>query len=98
MSTYAQYLDEDRRLTILTLLAEAAGYQANQYLLQSALDGFGHVVSQDRLRSDLSWLAEQGLLTVSATAGVQIAQLSARGLDVAQGRAVHPGVKRPRPA
>ena len=97
MSTYAQHIEEDRRLTILILLQEAAGYEANQFLLQSALDGFGHIVSMDRLRSDLAWLAEQGLVVVEATGGVPIAKLTARGLDVAQGRAIHPGVKRPRP-
>lgn len=98
MSTYAQHIEEDRRLTILLLLKEAAGYEANQFLLQSALDGFGHVVSMDRLRADLAWLAEQGLVSVTCIATVEIAKLTGRGLDVAQGRAAHPGVKRPRPA
>lgn len=97
MNTFTQHLEEDRRLTILVLLVDAAGYQANQFLLQSALDSLGHAVSMDRLRADLAWLAEQGLVTVGATAAVEIATLTARGLDVAQGRAVHPGVKRPRP-
>lgn len=97
MTTYLKVLEEDRRLTILLLLAEAADYKANQFLLLSALDTFGHNVSMDRLRADLAWLEEQGLLTNSATAGVQIPQLTARGLDVAQGRTTHPGVKRPRP-
>lgn len=97
MTTFTQHLEEDRRLTILLLLAEAANYQANQFLIQSALDGFGHAVSMDRLRADLAWLAEQGLVEVAATAGVEIAKLSSRGLDVAQGRTHHPGVKRPRP-
>ena len=97
MTTFTQHLEEDRRLTILLLLAEASDYKANQFLLQSALDGFGHTVSMDRLRADLAWLAEQGLLNVVPTAGVEIAQLSSRGLDVAQDRVHHPGVKRPRP-
>lgn len=97
MTSFSQALEEDRRLTILILLAGAAGYEANQFLLQSALDGFGHMVSQDRLRADLAWLAEQGLVSVDSPGGVQIAKLTGRGLDVAQGRANHPGVKRPRP-
>lgn len=97
MSTYAQLLEEDRRLTILLLLAESADYRANQFLIQAMLDGFGHSVSLDRLRADFAWLAEQGLLEMSAAGEVQVAQLTARGLDVAQGRVVHPGVKRPRP-
>lgn len=94
---YADALTEDRRLVALRLLAESGGYRANEYLMQSALSGFGHDVSADRLRADLAWLAEQGLIDVELAGTVQIAKLTQRGLDVAQGRALHPGVKRPGP-
>jgi hypothetical protein len=97
MNTYQKLLEEDRRLTVLLLLAESPDYKANQFLLQSALDGFGHTVSMDRLRADFAWLAEQGLVTDHETADVHVPQLTDRGLDVAQGRVTHPGVKRPRP-
>lgn len=95
--SYARLLEEDRRLSILRLLAESNEYKANEYLLQSALDGVGHAVSSDRLRADLAWLAEAGLAELELVAGVQVPKLTHRGLDVAQGRVVHPGVKRPRP-
>lgn len=98
MNSYTKLLDEDRRLTILQLLAESSGYKANQYLVQSALDTFGHEVSMDRVKGDFAWLAEQGLVIVGELGDVQIPQLTARGLDVSQGRATHPGVKRPRPS
>lgn len=94
---YARLVEEDRRLSILRLLAESNEYKANEFLLQSALDGVGHAVSGDRLRADLAWLAEQGLVGVETVAEVRVPKLSARGLDVAQGRVTHPGVKRPRP-
>ncbi len=97
MTTYAEIVEQDRRLTLLLLLAESPDYRANHFLLQSALDGFGHSVSMDRLKTDLAWLQEQGLVTIAETASVQVPQLTDRGLDVAQGRVVHPGVKRPRP-
>jgi hypothetical protein len=97
MNTFTKIVDEDRRLTILLLLSESPDYKANHFLLQTALDGFGHTVSVDRLKSDLAWLAEQGLVVQHDTAGVQVPQLTDRGLDVAQGRVVVPGVKRPRP-
>jgi len=95
--SYAKLLEEDRRLSILRLLAESNDYKANEYLLQSALDGVGHAVSGDRLRADLAWLAEQGLVELGTVADVKVPKLTQRGLDVAQGRASHPGVKRPRP-
>lgn len=95
--SYARLLEEDRRLSIVRLLAESNDYKANEYLLQSALDGVGHAVSGDRLRADLAWLAEHGLVELGAVAGVSVPKLTQRGLDVAQGRSTHPGVKRPRP-
>jgi hypothetical protein len=54
-------------------------------------------VSLDRLKADIAWLAEQSLVQVMETAGVQVPQLTDRGLDVAEGRVTHPGIKRPRP-
>ncbi|MBA2411074.1 MAG: ArsR family transcriptional regulator [Gammaproteobacteria bacterium] len=96
--SYAEQLAADRRLTILKLLADSAGYSANEYLLQSALEGFGHAVGQDLLRTELAWLAEQSLVAVLDVAQVNIAKLTARGGDVAAGRISVPGVKRPGPA
>lgn len=94
---YDDFLTEDRRLTILKLLAESNGYELNEYTLQSALDQFGHAVSGDRLRADLAWLAEQDLLRITTPGDIQVARATARGLDVAAGRAHVPGVKKPRP-
>lgn len=94
---YLKLLEEDRRLTILLLLVESPDYKANQFLIQEALDGFGHTVSMDRIKADFAWLAEQGLIELAELGGIQVPKLTDRGLDVAQGRARHPGVKRPRP-
>lgn len=96
MNDFANHLTEDRRLVILRVLMESAGYTANEYLLHSMAERLGHVVSADRIRTDLTWLQEQDLLTTDEVAGVLIAKLAARGEDVARGRAVVPGVKRPR--
>ena len=97
MSGFDDYLAEDRRLTILKLLAESNGYALNEFLLQSALEQFGHSVSTDRLHADLAWLAEQSLVRIATPQDVQVAHILARGLDVASGRTTVPGVKRPRP-
>jgi hypothetical protein len=97
MSDYSTLLTADRRLVILRLLGESGGYTANEYLIQAALDGFGHNIGRDLLHTELAWLAEQGLLSVAEVGGVQVATLSARGSDVAEGRALVPGVKRPEP-
>lgn len=95
--SFADLQTADRRLVILRVLAEAPGYAANQYVLGSALRAYGHDVSQDRLQADLYWLAEQTLVAIDDSAGVLTAKISQRGADVAAGRAIVPGVKRPEP-
>jgi len=97
MSGFQKLLDADRRLVILRALQEDSGYDLNEYVLQSILEALGHTVSRDRLRADLAWLEEQGLISLSDVAGVKVAKLTSRGSDVAAGRTTVPGVKRPRP-
>lgn len=94
---FDKFQTEDRRLMILRLLAELPGYSANEYVLRAALEDYGHAVSGDRIAGDLAWLTEQGLATTREIASVVIATLTPRGLDVAHGRAVVPGVRRPGP-
>jgi hypothetical protein len=95
--SFDKLLTEDRRLMVLRLMAESPDYQLNVYVLRPALDAVGHTVGLDRLESDLAWLAEQGLVSVGKASDVTVGKLTARGADVAAGRAVVPGVKRPEP-
>lgn len=96
--SYSQLITEDRRLVILRALNEDAGYSHNESVLQSVLARFGHKVSRDQVKTLLGWLAEQGLITTSVVGeSLIVAQLTARGGDVATGMVVVPGVKRPGP-
>lgn len=95
--SFAEQITEDIRLVILRALEEDAGYDLNESVLQSVLQELGHTVSRDRVRVELAWLKEQGLIQLKDVVGVQVAKLTARGADVATGRATVPGVKRPRP-
>lgn len=97
MSNFAKLVTEDRRLVILRFLDETPSRELNTSVLQSALDAYGHNVSRDQVHTDCAWLDEQGLVDVEAVGPVQVVNLTARGVDVAQGRAVQPGVKRPGP-
>jgi len=94
---YADLLAEDRRLSILRLLDASPSGTGNEALLHAALPDFGHSPSSDQIRVDLAWLAEQGLATTRSAHDLVVATLTPRGQDAAQGRAVVPGVKRPRP-
>jgi len=95
MAGYHQQLAEDRRLSILLLLEASPGGSANEMLLHQVLPDFGHNASLDQVGVDLAWLAEQGLVTVRDLHDLKVASILARGADVAAGRAVVPGVKRP---
>lgn len=97
MKSFANHIAADRRLAILRILEGSAEYRANLYLIQRLLADIGHSASLDTINTDLAWLAEQGLLELETVGGVNIPQLIARGLDVACGRAVVPGVARPMP-
>ena len=95
MTKYAQHLTEDRRLVILRILAELPTYRANSSLIGTLLSQWGHAPTRDQVKTDLTWLQEQGLLSVETLETVMLATLAERGADVVAGRAVVPGVKRP---
>jgi len=97
MSAFNELIDADRRLVILRTLEEDPGYSLNESVLQSCLEALGHNVSRDRVRTDLEWLREQGLVAIQEVVSVKVATLTGRGSDVASGKVTAPGVKRPRP-
>lgn len=85
------------RLSLLRTLAGAPGYRANSSILHSVTSEFGLVASRDQIKTELAWLAEQGLVDNQDLMGLTVATLTERGLDVAEGRAMAPGVQRPSP-
>lgn len=95
--SFREVQTEDRRLTLLKCLEAATAYKAAQFVLGRYCEQFAHIVSQDQIKTDLAWLREQGLVTIEQPEGVYVATLTARGLDVATGRAQQPGVARPQP-
>ncbi|MGI2326136.1 MULTISPECIES: VpaChn25_0724 family phage protein [Methylococcus] len=94
---YEDFITEERRLVILRRLVQAPAYTLDQTVLTKALALEGLAVSRDRLKTDLAWLAEQDLIVGQQPGGVWVATLTVRGLDVAQGLTVVPGVARPEP-
>ena len=95
MNQFASFMAEDRRLVILKVLAELPAYRTNSFLLHTLLAKWGHDPSADQVKTDLTFLQEQGLLTLEVVESVFIATLTTRGADVAAGRITNPGVKRP---
>ena len=86
------------RLAILRALTEAVQHTVNDSVLSSLMDQLGLPVTRDQLRTQLSWLEEQGLIRLTRpTEGLVVATLRERGADVAIGRAQIDGVQRPSP-
>lgn len=85
------------RLLVCQFLEADPGYDIHEYRLSDMLGAYGLRVSADTLRAQLAWLAEQGLVRLSAVGSGQLVRLTERGLDVASGTARVPGVARPRP-
>lgn len=95
MTKFADYLREDQRLVMLRVLNEMPSYTANSSVLYNLLGRYGHNPSRDQVKTELHWLAEQGLVTVEDVSDVLIARITARGQDAATGRVCVPGVKKP---
>ncbi|MBI1676041.1 ArsR family transcriptional regulator [Shewanella sp. DW31] len=91
-----QIINEHQRLVVLRLLTEAGAFALNESILQDGLNAYGLDISRDALLLQLAWLNEQGLIKTELVGKVTTATLTGRGQDVATGRAVVPGVKRPR--
>lgn len=94
---YADLMNEDERLVILRALEQDLGYSHNESILHSVLERFGHKCSRDKVKTHLTWLQEQGLLTLETVGNIYVATITQRGADVATGRAMVPGVRRPSP-
>ena len=94
MKSYEVRLLEDRRLVLLRIVADLPGRKANSSVLAMAMDSWAHTVSRDWVRTQIAWLAEQGLVRSDDMGPVLLATLTERGLEVVRGAVVVPGVAR----
>lgn len=84
---------QDQRMLLLHALAQNNN-SANDEVLQDCLQLYGHRISRDVIRTQLNWLAEQGLVSLTEFGYLRIAKLTARGFDVSQNQASVEGVKK----
>lgn len=90
---YEDAVIADARLRVLLLLSAWPAYTGNEAALRAALaEKFGHALGRDKLRTELTWLDEQGLLTLQTPGGIFLVTLNSRGQDVAKGISTVPGV------
>ena len=95
--SYKDIVMQDQRLTILQILSHDCDYSHNENVIQSALAHMGHKIGIDLLRTHCGWLNEQGLVDINEVVTTWVIKLTHRGLDVANGHAIQPGVARVRP-
>lgn len=88
--------NEHQRLSILLALNVMPGLETNDSLLKCACAEYGHNMPNDRIKTHIHWLNEQGLVSFEEKAGYLLVKLTSRGQDVAEGTARVPGVKTPR--
>ena len=95
---FNNFLVENRRVAILRFLAEDSDYSLNDSVIQACLEEIGLGCSRDAIRADFAFLADIGAITFEVVMGsIYVAKLTAKGDDIAKGRAVVPGVKKPGP-
>ncbi len=96
---FRDYIIGAARLAALQVLLGSPQYQANDSVLHSALhNSLGLPLTRDQLLTELNWLEEQGLVRLTAIAqNMVLVSITTRGIDVAQGIAIIPGVDRPQP-
>lgn len=98
MSSYMEAVSADIRLRLLQMLAAKPVYTGNEVALQSELAlRYGHTLGRDRVRTELSWMQDQGLLVVQKPGGIMLATLTTTGLEVSAGISRNPGVAVPGP-
>ena len=97
MSDYVETLSRHRRLTILRFLADSPEYTSNVSILEEVCNEFGVTSNRDQVITDLEWLREQGFAAFDGKGDFIVVTATARGVEVAEGKARHEGVQRPRP-
>ncbi|PIW30400.1 MAG: hypothetical protein COW30_02510 [Rhodospirillales bacterium CG15_BIG_FIL_POST_REV_8_21_14_020_66_15] len=89
---------ENRRWTILRLLAGAGGHEFSARIIQKHLGALNRAhakVSLEQIRKDLRWLDSQLLVEIVIADEEVFAKLIQRGLDAAMGNIKVEGVDEP---
>lgn len=88
MGLASQNADLTRRRAILATLLFEPGRTASARCLRDQVEAVhGQVATVDRVRADIIWLADIGMVKVAG----DMATLTEGGVDVVSGRAVLPG-------
>ncbi|MBF9049898.1 hypothetical protein GTA62_13000 [Roseobacter sp. HKCCD9010] len=97
MNDYVGTLSKHRRLTILKFLLDSPEYTSNASIMVEVCNTFGVTSTRDQVAGEVAWLKEQGMVTFEDHGDFIVVTATTRGVEIAQGKARHDGVQRPRP-
>lgn len=95
MTAYLETVRKHRRLAILRHLEACSDYTSNASILTDVLDGVGVTSSRDQVVTELAWLRENGFVSFDDAGDFVVVEATARGVELARGRATHPEIQRP---
>ncbi len=93
---WKQFVTKSRRLSLLRFLKECGG-QANDSIIQNVLENtYGFSKSpRETYRQDIRFCEDNGLVVISWAGEVMVAQITKRGVEVAEGRTAVEGIQPP---
>ena len=92
-----EVFNKDIRFFILLFLSDQADYTLNDEMLQSGLTAIGHSLSTDKVRTEILWLNEQGLVTYDTVGNYFAVTATRKGVECYRGLVRVAGVRRPGP-
>ena len=98
MAAYKETVEKHRRLAILRYLSDCAEYTSNASILTDILDGLGIQSSRSQVVTSLVWLRDNSFVTYEDNAQFIVVSATLNGVEIAQGRQIHPEIQRPRPS
>lgn len=93
----AQILQRHRSLAILGFLSRPPEYRSNEDVLMDWLRHLALTCTRAEFRTLASFLKDGGHLQSEAVEELQIPKLTEKGLEIAEGKVISAGVKRPEP-
>lgn len=97
MTDYHETLRRHARIAILRFAADAPSYTTNVSMLEELLPQVGIQFTRDQILTETAWLEEQGFVTCAGAGEFVTLTATRRGVEIAEGRARHEGIKRPSP-
>lgn len=83
------------RLAVLRALLDLKGRTGHESLLTDMVGAVHIMADRDQVRAEVIWLHQEELVVADVKHGALCATLTERGINVAEGRSDHAGVKRP---